>query len=149
MRIEGMRIEEISKKDHEEALKLVLSVFMKYEAPDYSEQGIQTFKEFITNQESINMLKIYGAFVENKIAGVIATRNNGNHISLFFVDGKYHRHGIGRKLFEYILPKSTGEKITVNSSPYAVEFYRKLGFRPDSGEQITDGIRFTPMTYMK
>lgn len=144
-----MRIEEISEKDREKALELVLSVFMQYEAPDYSEQGIQTFKDFIHNQESIDTLKIYCAYIDNEIAGVIATRNNGNHIALFFVDGKYHRQGIGRKLFEYILQRSTGEKITVNSSPYAVEVYKKLGFKPDSGEQIIDGIRFIPMAYMK
>lgn len=95
------------------------------------------------------MLKIYGAYLNNKIVGVIATRNNGNHISLFFVDGKYHRQGIGRKLFETILQKSTGEKITVNSSSYAVEVYKKLDFESDTDEQIVDGIRFTPMTYMK
>lgn len=144
-----MRIKEISEKDREKALELVLSVFMQYVAPDYSEQGIQAFKDFIHNQESIDMLKIYGAYIDNEIVGVIATKNNGNHVALFFVDGKYHRQGIGRKLFEYILQKSTGEKITVNSSPYAVEFYKKLGFIPDNGEQVVDGIRFTPMTYIK
>ena len=36
-----MRIEEISEKDRAKALDLVLSVFMQYVAPDYSEQGIQ------------------------------------------------------------------------------------------------------------
>jgi len=60
-----------------------------------------------------------------------------------------HQKGIGRKLFEYALEKSTGNKITVNSSPYAVEVYKKLGFVPNSGEQVVDGIRFTPMTYIK
>lgn len=83
------------------------------------------------------------------MAGIIATRNNGNHIALFFVNSKYHRQGIGRKLFEVVVQNSTGEKITVNSSPYAVKVYKKLGFVPDSEEQIVDGIRFTPMTYMK
>ena len=144
-----MRIEEIGANGREKALVLVLSVFMQYEAPDYSEQGIQTFKDFIHNQKSIDMLEFYGAYRNHEIAGVIATKNNGNHIALFFVDGKYHRQGIGRKLFETVLLKSTGEKITVNSSPYAVEVYKKLGFVPDRDEQISEGMRFTPMTYMK
>jgi predicted GNAT family N-acyltransferase len=34
---------------------------------------------------------------------------------------------------------------TVNSSPYAVEFYEKRGFEKVSEEQLKDGIRFTPM----
>ena len=42
-----MKVEAISENDREKALELVLSVFMQYEAPDYSEQGIQTFKDFI------------------------------------------------------------------------------------------------------
>ncbi|NLF35987.1 MAG: GNAT family N-acetyltransferase [Clostridiaceae bacterium] len=104
---------------------------------------------FISNPESIDSLEFYGAYINNEIIGVIATRNNGNHIALFFVDGRYHRQGIGRKLFQVVLEKSTGNKITVNSSPYAVEIYKKLGFIPDTDEQIKEGIRFTPMTYTK
>ena len=120
---------------------------MKYEAPDYSEQGIQTFTDFVKNKESIDALEMYGAFRNNELVGVIATRSDGNHIALFFVDGKYHRQGVGRYLFEAIIRASTGEKITVNSSPYAVEVYKKLGFVPDCGERLTGGMRYTPMTY--
>jgi predicted GNAT family N-acyltransferase len=35
--------------------------------------------------------------------------------------------------------------VTVNSSPYAVEFYHKMGFVNLSDEIEKDGIRFTPM----
>lgn len=53
-RCTGMKIEAISENDREKALELVLSVFIQYEAPDYSEQGIQTFKDFIYNKELID-----------------------------------------------------------------------------------------------
>ena len=36
---------------------------------------------------------------------------------------------------------------TVNSSPYAVEVYRHLGFVPTDDEKSVDGLRFTPMQY--
>lgn len=144
-----MTIKVIDSNDHQRALMLVLSVFMQYEAPDYSEQGVQTFIDFIHNKESMDALEFCGAFINKEIVGVIATRNNGNHIALFFVDGKYHRQGIGRKLFKIVTQRSTGQKITVNSSPYAIEIYKKLGFVPDSDEQIVEGMRFTPMTYIK
>jgi len=145
-----IRIESISKKHHEAAINLVLSVFLQYEACDYSQEGINTFMAFISNPESIDSLEFYGAFInDDEIIGVIATRNNGNHIALFFVDGRYQRQGIGRKLFQVVLEKSMGNKITVNSSPYAVEIYKKLGFTADTDEQIKEGIRFTPMTYTK
>lgn len=145
----GMRIEKIDAEKREEALKLVLSVFMRYEAPDYSEKGIQTFVSFLGDKESIDRLEMYGAFIQGEMAGVIATRNRGSHIALFFVDGKYHRQGIGRKLFETVIRESASEKITVHSSPYAVEVYKKLGFVPDGAEQAAEGMRFTAMTYVK
>lgn len=144
-----MKIEQINLENRQKALELVLSVFMQYEAPEYSEQGIKTFKDLINSKESIDGLELYGAFKGEEIVGVIATRNDGNHIALFFVDGKYHRQGIGKKLFETVIKESTEEKITVNSSPYAVEVYKKLGFVSDSDEQLTDGLRYTPMTYLK
>ena len=144
-----MIIEKINIENREQAMALVLSVFMQYEAPEYSEQGINTFKDFINNKEIISGLQIYGAFKEKEIVGVIATRNNGNHIALFFVQGKYQGQGIGRELFETIVKESHGKIITVNSSPYAVDFYKKLGFKPNSEEQLSDGIRYTPMTYIK
>ena len=36
---------------------------------------------------------------------------------------------------------------TVNSSPYAVPVYHKLGFIDMDSEQLSDGIRFTPMKF--
>ena len=143
-----MKIEKIDSANRENALALVLSVFMQFEAPEYSQQGIKTFTDFINSKESIDGLEMYGAYMD-EIVGVIATRNGGNHIALFFVDGKYHRQGIGRRLFETVVKESKGEKITVNSSPYAVDVYRKLGFVPDSVEKLSDGLRYTPMTYTK
>lgn len=38
--------------------------------------------------------------------------------------------GIGRRLFELVKADNTTASITVNSSPYAVEVYRYLGFTP-------------------
>ena len=36
---------------------------------------------------------------------------------------------------------------TVHSSPYAVEVYRHLGFVPTDSEQVTHGLRYTPMIF--
>ena len=61
---------------------------------------------------------------------------------------EYHRQGIGRQLFEKMLSDYQMQGVgvfTVNSSPYAVEVYRKLGFEPTDDECITNGIRYTPM----
>ena len=131
-----------------EALSLVWEVFCRFEAPEYSEEGITEFKNFLNNEEEIGKLDFYGAFDKaSDIVGVLAMRKP-SHISLFFVKAEYHRQGIGRQLFEKILcdyqPQGIGV-FTVNSSPYAVEVYRKLGFKPTGDECITNGIRYTPM----
>lgn len=145
-----MYIKIIDLKERSKALKLVLATFMKYEAPDYSQKGIETFKNsVIYNDNYLNTIVMYGAYEGDILQGVIATRKQGTHIALFFVDGKYHRQGIGRKLFEIVLENSVSDKITVNSSPYAVDVYHHLGFTDTDSEQIEDGMRYTPMVYEK
>ena len=69
------------------------------------------------------------------------------HIGGFFVRGDYHRNGIGRALFEAMKAEYEKQEFTVNSSPYAVEVYRHLGFTATDSEQLKDGIRYTPMIY--
>ena len=67
----------------------------------------------------------------------------------FFVKAKYHRQGIGRKLWEYVLNHSERNVFTVNSSPYAVPVYHKLGFFDTDTEQLADGMRYTLMKFEK
>lgn len=102
------------------AIDLIWSTFLQFEAPDYSEEGIQSFKDF---------------------------NDNRKHICCFFVKAQYHRQGIGRKLWEYLCENSQSKIITVNSSPYAVPIYHKLGFVDLDIEQVSDGMRYTPMKY--
>jgi predicted GNAT family N-acyltransferase len=63
------------------------------------------------------------------------------------VDGKYHRQGIGTKLFKTVLQEYPDQVITLNSSPYGLPFYHALGFVDTDKEQMVNGIRFTPMKY--
>ncbi len=79
------------------------------------------------------------------MTGVLAVRDN--HISLFLADSSLHQQGIGRALFHHFLADRGLGTVSANSSPHAVEVYRHLGFRPTAPEQMTDGIRYTPMRY--
>lgn len=137
----NLSIKKLNGKEIENALNLVWKVFMEYEAPDYAQEGIDEFYRSIHDESYVSMLCIYGAFSSEKLVGVIATRNGGKHIALFFVDGKHHRQGIGRRLFQMVQTN----KMTVNSSPYAVAVYHKLGFRDTDAEQVVNGLRFIPM----
>ena len=140
-----LEIKKISKEDMKKALELVWKVFLEYEAPDYTEEGIKEFKKAIDDNTWIASRDFYGAYDENnRILGVIATKDI-NHIALFFVDGKYHKQGIGRKLYNKIKSLNNKGFFTVNSSPYAHEVYKHLGFIDTNIEQRVNGLRFYPM----
>ena len=138
-------IRELDLSEIEEALYLVWKVFQEYEAPDYTKEGIEEFYKSIHDESYLSQLCWYGAFVHGILVGVIATRSSGTHIALFFVDGTYHRQGIGKRLFQTARTANDGVRMTVNSSPYAVPVYHKLGFRDTGKEQVVCGLRFTPM----
>ena len=145
-----MRIVPLPERDLQLALDLALDVFMQFEAPDYSPQGIETFQQFLKNPEAVSALRVYGAYEDERLVGMLATRGeDGSHIALFFVDAAFQGRKIGRALFELALSNCRSDRMSVNSSPYAVHIYEHLGFTAVCGEQLTDGIRFTPMRYVK
>ena len=140
-----MNIRKINKEEMNEALNLVWRVFLEFEAPDYTEEGIKEFKRSINDNEWVNERKFYGVFNEdNKLLGVIATKDI-THIALFFVKGEYHKQGIGRKLYEEIKSLNKEGYFTVNSSPYAHDIYKHLGFVDTDKEQCINGLKFYPM----
>ena len=140
-----MNIRKINKEEINEALDLVWRVFLEFEAPDYTEAGIKEFKRSIDDKEWVNKRDFYGAFDEdNKLLGVIATKDI-THIVLFFVEGEYHKQGIGRKLYAEVKLLNKEGYFTVNSSPYAHDIYEHLGFIDTDTEQCINGLKFYPM----
>ena len=129
-----------------DALALIWNVFLQFEAPEYSAEGIASFRASLEDEERIRSMTFYGAFDGKKLVGVLCMRAP-QHIAGFFVDAAYHRRGIGRTLFETMRQDYDRQVFTVHSSPYAVGFYRRLGFVPTQGEQITNGLRYTPMRF--
>lgn len=129
-----------------DACGLVWQVFCRFEAPEYSQEGIDEFKKTLQNEKALRHMPFYGAFHAGELVGVLAMRES-QHISLFFVKEAWHRQGVGRLLFDAMRRDYAGSCFTVNSSPYAVEVYRHLGFVPTDSEQLTNGIRYTPMRF--
>ena len=146
-------IREMLKDELIDVLKLIKTVFMEFEAPDYSEEGVQTFLNFIELISIQKMfddgtLKCWVCIKDKKIVGVMVSKNI-SHICMLFVDKAYHKRGIAKQLFDEFSQdvKRNSEKktLTVNSSPYAVGFYHKMGFKDTENELEKDGIRFVPM----
>ena len=132
-----------NKKD--EALLFAKKVYIDCKDESYSEQGIETFCNFVNNKEITKSFKVYGAFEDNVLKGIIATDRRKRHISLFFVDKVSQAKGIGKKLMSFIIDDNENSFITVNSSRYAVSIYEKIGFIKTEEEKEQDGLKFTPM----
>ena len=141
-----MEIRKVDSLDSK-VLGLIRRTFLRFEAPDYTEEGINTFFAFIYNFEQMKQLNMFGAFFMGELVGDIGVKQHFSHICLFFVEENFQRQGVGRKLWEHILSRSHASTITVNSSPYAVDVYHHLGFYDLNTEQLTDGIRYTPMRF--
>ena len=151
-------IRKITGSEVESAMDLALEVFMQFEAPEYPPEGVETFKkDIVENPEYLENARqgicpIYGAFDRDKIVALMGMRSNRTHINLVFTKKEYHRKGIARAVFHYLLndvlkENPSLEALTLNSSPYGLPFYSAIGFVHLSGEQEINGIRFTPMKY--
>lgn len=136
----------------EDAMELVWNTFVKFEAPTYGKEGSDNFLKFISGEELYQMFingdyKVAVAIHDDKIVGVGSMRSQ-NHVSLLFVDSKLHKCGIGRKLLEFMQVTFLGKGsfvMSVNAAPYAVNFYKRVGFVETDVEQCADGITFQPM----
>lgn len=144
---EGFIVRRLSQNEIPAALELAWKVFSEYESPDYAPEGTEEFRKCLHDEEYLAGIEYYGAFDGEKLIGTIGIRADKKHICFFFVDGNYHRKGIGIGMFRYLLKDYSGKTITLNSSPYGVPFYRAIGFVPTDEEKSVNGIRFTPMEY--
>ena len=140
-----IEVKQLLNNEKDEALLFVKRVFIESEDESYSEQGIETFCNFINNKEMTKSFKVYGAFENNILKGIIATDSQKRHICLFFVDKVSQGKGIGKELMSIIINKNENSYITVNSSRYGVPIYEKLGFIKIEEEKEQDGLKFTPM----
>ncbi|HPF06137.1 MAG TPA: GNAT family N-acetyltransferase, partial [Spirochaetota bacterium] len=150
-----MNIQEIQSDDVEDVSIMIKEVFSKYISPDYTKEGISQFNSFV-DEGTIRERLAAGSLIlvakdGEAIAGVIEIRE-GSHIPLFFVKEEFQGRGLGNRLFRKAVKKNTErnpsvEVLTVNSSPYAVDVYKSLGFRNSAAMQVKSGIRYYPMEY--
>lgn len=140
-------------EDWQETMEMIWRTFLRFEASDYTAEGVANFRDFITDGRIYRMF-LEGTYLmmvaldQGKIIGQISVRNR-NHISLLFVDEAYHKKGVGRELVssmgEYLKKEKNELFMSVKAAPYAVGFYRRTGFHICSPEEEFSGIRVTSM----
>lgn len=141
-------VRRLNEDEIQNALDLMWEVFLQFEAPEYSKEGIDFFHTNLEDKERTAKMKFYGAFDGKELVGTLCMREP-QHIGGFFVKADYQQKCIGRALFEVMRKEYDRQEFTVNSSPYAVKIYERLGFRTTGTEQIVNGLRFTPMIYLE
>lgn len=134
-------------------IDLVTEVFDKFIAPGYTLEGATEFYKY-ANVDSLSKrskLNHFTILAKDKlqVIGIIEIRDL-SHIAMFFVRSKSQKKGIGRALLDDAIKRIPKERdeikaLTVNSSPNAVEAYKKYGFITTGDEQNINGIRFIPM----
>ncbi len=141
---------------HEEilsALHMVWDVFSQDVAPDYTQQGIDDFRNFILYENIENLwnnqqLLLFGAVDKQEVMGVIALQPNGM-IRLFYVRKDKQGQGIGKQLFQMAYNCCAQNlkvtKIWVHAAPGAVEKYQHLGMVQNGPMQTENGKMFVPM----
>jgi 8-oxo-dGTP pyrophosphatase MutT (NUDIX family)/GNAT superfamily N-acetyltransferase len=137
------------------AFDLALRVFMEYEAPISEAEAIERLQADFASKKARSDIWITGGrlmFVAldcGTVVGMADARENG-HIQSFYVDGAYHRRGIGTELLSRMVCelKLRGlNEITLDSSPYALPFYQNFGFTPTDVEQRKEGFICIPLVY--
>lgn len=134
--------------------ELILDCFNEFVAPGYSQKGIEEFCKYVNPAALSNRLKNSESFVimacyNEQVVGVMEVRSF-NHISLLFVKKEHHKKGIAKMLLQHSIEKCKQfnpslKEIDINSSPYAVDIYKKMGFIQTDNEQVINGIRFIHM----
>ena len=145
-----------AKQDDQEwadIMNMIWNTFLHFDGQDCTKEGRQNFYEFLTDPSlhqsfEAGKYQVLVALDEGKVVGVASLRNI-NHLSLLFVDEEYQMMGIGRSLmktlFDYLLLEIGAKSISVTATPYAVGFYKKLGFEQIAPEKDYSGVHMIAM----
>jgi len=141
----------------DKALELAWNTYLRFEAPDYGPEGVETFRQDIVDNKAFHAAirsgenRMWGAFDGEKLIGLFAMRGS-SHIVLVFTHHAYHRQGVATAVFHQLLADVRREnpdlkRLTLNSSPYGKPFYLHSGFYPTDEEKTVNGIRFAAMAF--
>jgi GNAT superfamily N-acetyltransferase len=131
--------------EEQAVLDLVMRGFDELVRPDFSDEGASEFTRaatsFVIDRPAGHHITV--AESTGELVGMVDVRDR-SHVCLFFVDADYRGRGVGRELLAAALGADSSS-VTVNSSPWAVPVYERLGFVSTGPEIERNGIRAVPM----
>lgn len=147
-----MDIREAKQEDSESISKLICQLSAKYIAHELTSEGRETLMNSMVPAAIKKCIqsgfRYHVAEVENQIVGVVGVKDN-SHLYHLFVAENYQRQGIALRLWKIAcqacLDEGNPGEFTVNSSKYAEDIYKCLGFVVQSGLQDKNGVIYIPM----
>ena len=143
----------VTSDDSEAISALVQESFQKLAAADWDDQAQQNFIANASSESIAERLQsaVYAAaeFSDDQPTGFILFPKP-SLLGMLFVNPNRIGQGIARHLWEAARVHIESaypeiKTIELNSTPYAVNIYRALGFVPISAEFVVDGCRATRM----
>ena len=128
-----MKIRKFKKQDARKVSNLIIKSQNIFLRKCYSKKIIDMFNRWSTPSHILEKSKDRDLFVaveRNNILGIGGIKDGG--VRTLFVNPKYSRKGIARKILEKIekvAKKKKIKKLKAGSTPYAEEFYKKRGFK--------------------
>jgi GNAT superfamily N-acetyltransferase len=132
--------------------KLLCELTAKFVANEFSAYGrhllLDSMKPDMITKNIQSGFRYHLAEFDDQLVGVVAVRDN-SHLFHFFVAEQYQRQGIAKQLWNTAMRVCIDEgnpgEYTVNSSRYALDVYKALGFVTGAAAQEKDGVVFYPM----
>jgi GNAT superfamily N-acetyltransferase len=140
---------------HEDAAAisgLILPLAEKFIAREYSAIGARNLLDSMTFEQIARRIaegyRYHVAEETGAMIGVIGIRDQ-SHVFHLFVAEDCHSKGIGRRLWETAreATRAGTERFTVNSSRFAIPFYRRLGFVENGPPQTLNEVLCFPMVW--
>lgn len=149
-----IRIVKLQLKYVKDVCRLSVKTYKEFCAHEDTREAAQRYiNHYNFNKNKNEVIRKYQSYelkfialIEDTVVGIIA--GSRDQINNLFVAGKYHHRGAGVLLyraFEKSSIKKGSRAIKVDSSLYAIPFYKKMGFKKTTGVRSLFGLIYQPM----
>ena len=148
-----MKIQKARLEDAKEISELKKNTIEKINK-EYNRKQIAVLKKDYSVKNIIKDIeerKMFCLINNNEILGIVSLKENG--IGGLFIRSDLIRKGFGKKLLSFIenyAKKKSINKVWLYSTPYALGFYKKLGYKIiEKGTRIHNGVKFPEVKFEK